>query len=63
VTVFKTIIGSGPAAVTGTKAKRATEFYLGRLASRVNREPEDLPEGGFAVFYGADGFPRRKRIK
>jgi hypothetical protein len=49
VTVIKTVIGSGPAAVTGTKAKRATELDLGRLASRMNREPEDLPGGMFAV--------------
>ena len=39
--------GSGPAAVTGTKANVATESTdSGRLVSRMNREPEDLPEDG-----------------
>jgi len=37
--------GSGPAAVTGTKAKEPLNLDSGRLVSRINREPEDLPGG------------------
>ncbi len=57
------IIGSGPAAVTGTKAAIATELDLGRLASRMTGSQKTCLKEGSCSLKGADYFPRRKRIK
>jgi hypothetical protein len=42
-------IGSGPAAVSGDESQlRATDICIsGRLVSRANREPEDLPGSNY----------------